>query len=336
MGRGKEVTPRKRCSIVSLRKTGMSIRAIACLLHLPKSTVCNIVQRGKVSAYGTRKTRSGRPRVTTPRDDNMIKRLATTNPSISSTEIRCQLPLRCSTQTIRRRLVNQFNLRAHRPAKKPLLTPNQRKKRLQFCKRYSNWTIDDWKEVLFSDESLFSQFGSQVSLVRRPPNTRFCIRYTAPTVKHCKKVMVWGCFSGMGRGSLYFVEEGVTVNADEYLRILDDKLVRIMTLHNCSVFQQDGAPAHSAKKVTQWLARNRVKVLEWPGNSPDLNPIENLWMVMKRKLRAHSPSNRKDIIYWLQRIWCTEISPDYCQKLVESMPKRIRKVIDNRGYTTKY
>ena len=265
-----------------------------------------------------------------------MKRLVLKNPGLTSSDIKECMQSCASTRTIRRRLVTDFNLRSRRPAKKPLLTPVQMKKRVQFCKRHKDWTVRQWSEVLFSDESTFCQFGSSVSRIRRLPNTRFLPQNTVSTVKHSSKVMVWGCFAAAGRGSLAFVPQGKTVNAQIYLDILKERLQRSMTILNCQIFQQDSAPCHTAKSVKNWMQSEGVTVLEWPGNSPDLNPIENLWFMMKRKVRKHAPTSMADLLYWIRRVWVLEVTRESCAILVSSMPRCIQAVLTNRGKMTKY
>ena len=88
--------------------------------------------------------------------------------------------------------------------------------------------------------------------------------------------------------------------------------------------------------VKEWMSSHGIRVLEWPGNSPDLNPIENLWMIMKRKVRNYQPKSLQDLIFYIKRVWCQEITPQLCQKLVNSMPSRVSAVLKNGGYPAKY
>lgn len=336
MGRNKQVTPRKRSMISQYVKDGLNSTEISAKLGIARRTVCDIVNRFKQTGSVDVRRRSGRPRITTRRDDLLIRRAAVKNPTLSSCLIKLETGLHASTRTVRRRLVDEFGLRARRPAKKPLINAKQRQKRLQFCNKYKHYTVADWNKVLFSDESTFCQFGSSVRSVRRPVGERYNQRYTLATVKHCPKVMVWGSFSGMGRGSLYFVPKGKTVNSELYLDILQSKVQLTMQIHGCSTFQQDSAPAHTSRVVKLWLQRNRIEVLEWPGNSPDLNPIENLWMLLKRKVNSHHATSMQELMYFIKRAWCRDITPELCQRLVASMPKRVKDVIRNKGYVTKY
>lgn len=336
MGRKKQITPRKRAIIQQYHKDGLRQREICKRLKLNKSTVCRLVQHFSRTGSSEAKKSTGRPRITSKRDDIAIGRSARVNPTYSSTQIMLDSGVHASTRTIRRRLLKEFGLAARRAAKKPLLTDQQRRKRLKFCKERQHWTVENWKKVLFTDETLICQFGSPATFVRRPKGERFNARYTIRTTKHSPKVMVWGSFSYAGRGSLYFVDQGQTVNAEEYKKILTSKVPITMRIHNCQIFQQDSAPAHTAKSVRQWFTSNGIQVLEWPGNSPDLNPIENLWQVLKQSVRRRHPKNMNELKHCIKQAWCLDISRELCENLIRSMPNRCKTVIQSKGHITKY
>ncbi len=98
------------------------------------------------------------------------------------------------------------------------------------------------------------------------------------------------------------------------------------------IFQQDLSPAHTAKSTKSWL---NVGVLDWPENSPDLNLTENLWSIIKRKMRNKRPKNADELKATVKETWAP-ITPQQCHKLITSMPRRIEAVIKAKGAPTKY
>ena len=131
-------------------------------------------------------------------------------------------------------------------------------------------------KVLFSDKSTFQKFVVRKRHVRRPTGKRFDERYTIPTVKHPPSQMVWGAMSRNGVGALSFLPPGTTMNGPKYVQMLSEKLTFHLQVHNCQIFMQDGAPCDRSKVAKNFLDSNNIDLLEWPGNSPNLNPIENL------------------------------------------------------------
>ena len=134
----------------------------------------------------------------------------------------------------------------------------------------------------------FSANNFSQQIVRRLPGTKgYSSKFTVKTVKHPLKIMVWGCFSSQGQAALHFLEKEQMMNTAKYINILKAKLLTLMPIHNCSVFQQDSAPCHTALSVSHWFEQQLFRLLSRPAHSPNLNSIENLWMIIKKRLAKH-------------------------------------------------
>ena len=94
-----------------------------------------------------------------------------------------------------------------------------------------------------------------------------------------------------GTGGPYFLTSGTTMNGEKYVKALQEKLQLHMTVHHCDIFMHDGAPCHRSRVVKKFLGEKNIRRLDWPGNSPDLNPIENLWMLLKNKVSEKQPTS---------------------------------------------
>ncbi len=101
------------------------------------------------------------------------------------------------------------------------------------------------------------------------------------------------------------------------------------------ILQQDLAPAYTAKTTCKWFADHDITVLDWPANSPDLNPIENLWGIVKRKI-SNIRSNITDELKAVIKATWASITPEQSHKLIASMPRRIETVIHANRAPTKY
>ena len=81
------------------------------------------------------------------------------------------------------------------------------------------------------------------------------------------------------------------MNIDFYLQVLEDNMLDFYNIHGSELFMHDSAPCHKARKVTRYLKQKQMNILEWPGNSPDLNPIENCWHKMKKTMSKKKTTN---------------------------------------------
>ncbi len=146
--------------------------------------------------------------------------------------------------------------------------------------------------------------------------------------------MVWGCMSAAGTGELRFIEGNMDSNM--YCDTLKQKMVpSLQKLGRTAVFHHNNDPKHTAKITTAFLMKLKVKVMEWPSMSPDLNPIEHMWGILKRKVEKHHVSNIQQLQDVIMEEW-KRMPATTCAALVNSMPRRIKAVLDNNGASTKY
>ena len=288
-----------------------------------------------------RKKGSGGVRKIKKETDVVLKRVVSEKPRITAKEIKKLHPdllKDVAVRTIQNHLNKNLNLPSMHAAKKPLLTAAMKTKRLAFCKKYKDWRPDEWDKVMFSDESMFKCIDGGSARVRRPRGSdRYDPKFTVKTVKHPDQQMIWGCFSGAGgRGGLYFLPKNTTMNGTRYREVLEEHLLPFKDIHGFEIFMHDGAPCHKTLAVKSFLQENDIDILEWPGNSPDLNPIENVWGFMKRKLRSMDTSSVPRMVKVIKDVWLRELDPEYFRKLSHSMPKRIAEVLQKKGALLKY
>jgi len=108
-----------------------------------------------------------------------------------------------------------------------------------------------------------------------------------------------------------------------------------LELPNDFIFQQDNDPKHCSKLAKNFFTNNKINVLSWPPQSPDLNPIEHLWAELERRIFLSDRTSIKKFEDALKKTF-DSISIDYCKKLVNSIPQRLRKVISAKGLNTPY
>ncbi len=325
---GKELSEDLKKRIVALHKDGVGYKKIAKTLKLSCSTVAKTIQRFNRTGSTQNRPRHSRPKKLSARAQRHIQRLCLGNRHMSAASIAAEVegvggqPV--SAQTIHRTL-HQIG----RPRRKPLLKMMHKKARKQFAEDKQTKDMDYWNHVLWSDETKINLFGSDgVKCVWRQPGEEYKDKCVLPTVKHGGgSVMVWGCMSAAGTGELQFIEG--TMNANMYCDILKQRLGRR------AVFQHDNDPKHTSKTTTALLKKLRVKVMDWPSMSPDLNPIEHLWGILKWKVEEHKVSNIHPLRDVVMEEWKrTPVAT--CEALVNSMPKRVKAVLENNGGHTKY
>lgn len=341
------MTPKPRVSIehrvriVVLAEEGHTSRYIATKVPCNQSTIVRILKKYETIGKVDDLPRSGRPRKTTVRDDRILKRMCLQNRHLTSPELlsswKKHADIDVCPSTVRARL-HSVGLKGRRARKKPLLTDFQRKRRLAWAKQHISWTPEQWNRVIFSDESHFCLHGNQGhSFVRRYSHEEFKPECLNHTVKHPLKIMVWGCISGVGVGRLELVSG--MMNGSKYINVLEKKMLpsaAAMFPDADFMFQDDNAPCHRSKIVEEWFASKQVTRISWPGQSPDLNPIENLWHKIGYEVSKKKPTNKAQLIEGIIHAWNHIVSPELLKNLVDSMPSRCQAVVKSKGWPTKY
>ncbi len=219
-----------------------------------------------------------------------------------------------------RRTLKQMDSSNRRPHRVPLLSVKNRTRRIQFTQAHQNWTIEDWKNVVWSEES-DATFRCRVRIWHKEHESMdpSCLVSTVQAGGG-GGVMVWGIFSWHTLGSLVPIE--YCLNATAYLSIVADHVHPFMTTVYPSFwcyFQQDNAPCHNTHIILDWFLEhdNEFTLLKWAPQSPDLNPIEQLWDVVEREIPIMDvqPTNLQQQHDTIMSIW-SKISEECFQHLV--------------------
>ncbi|KAH6948725.1 hypothetical protein HPB50_026026 [Hyalomma asiaticum] len=227
-------------------------------------------------------------------------------------------------------------------AKKPLLSGQNKIARLRFAIDHRSWSVDDWKSVIFSDESAFSTRWDQQQRVWRLEGTPF----TQQNSKHVAgsgrtAVNVWGAISFPGLGPLVRIEG--KFNSAAYCDILEYVLIPYVLdgpwPDGYCHYQHDLSPVYTAKRVRTLLDALGVNCLEWPPKAADINIIENVWGLIKSNLskRSLNTLNADELWEAIQEEWL-RLQQDnaFVEALYRSLPSRMECVIQSGGGMTRY
>jgi transposase len=342
MGRG--LSPTKKAHILHLLGLQKSIRAVAKEVACSPSTVHSVARGSNVTIADNR---GGRPKSLTNREVKEVARALIGHDIHTATEARSLIHSRFGKSvhsTTISRALRATGMKAVVKKKKPLLTQRHRKLRLEFARKYASYTPADWKRVIWSDETKINRFqsdGRRWSWSKSSGGAGVLKdSEVSPTLKFGGgSLMMWGCMTSTGVGG--FCRILGTMDADLYCEILRGELMDTLEAQNLDVteviYQQDNDPKHTSLKASKTLEDLGLEVLDWPAQSPDLNPIEELWRYLKIRLGRYPkpPEGIEELWVRVQKEW-KDIPGNLISELVASMPRRIEAVLRAKGGHTKY
>ena len=318
----------QRQMILHFWKQGIRTAAeIHSLTKFPLKTIYRNLKKIEETGDVKHKGGSGRIKKITADASRAIGQYIRRNPTLSSVSIAEKLDdigVNVSRSTVSRHLAD-LGYRNALPLSTPMLTSAHKQKRVERAQKHKD---DNWKNTLLSDETSFQLFRNTIKHWYKNA------RPIRPMPKDRSKIFAWGGFCVKGKTSLFCFRR--IMDGKYYTEILEKHIPEIRSmLRDEWRLQQDNDPKHTSRVAQEFLNSNVPEVMDWPSNSPDLNPLENLWAIVKRNVEKCRPKNLSELESFLGEKW-DNIPNSLLISLVDSMSRRCNEVIEKNGERISY
>jgi len=352
------LTRAKICELHSTNGWGATTIKKKRFPDIPRSTIQYTLTQESKRQKQQSLARSGGPRKLTEDDRDHIYETIQQNPSILVADLLAEVDYKVKRTSIWR-LTHEMGLRKWRKMQRPTLTPLSAEKRLTWARRYEHFTSEDWARVYWSDECTIERgIGQRREWTFTRPKDQLWEHeeeghqvQMIPTRGKQIKQMFWAAFSGLPRrsGLIPLFGDPQSRRGGVSSRTIEELYRRVLpTLLNSidqdAIFQQDNAPVHTAYIIQGTLNELGCDIMEWPPYSPDLNPIENLWALLKAEILKRHPEliqlpNNETTLDLLvdaaQEAW-EGLDIEMFKHLSDTMPHRVADVIKYEGWHTSY
>ncbi|RWS20436.1 hypothetical protein B4U80_12078 [Leptotrombidium deliense] len=331
----------EKCKIVSMHSAGRKVSEIAAELQRGKQTIRDILNRWSNEESILRKAGTGKKRKTSEEEDTQLTQFAINNPFATNEQIANAANLELSKQSVSRRL-KDVKRKRYVAAKKPHLTGDEIEERFDYALNYSNWTNDECNQVVCMDESCVETTPKGSIRVTRLRNTRFD-KENIDDSQHAGRLSIpihaWISYHGLGT----MTKIDGHLNSEKYMEILQTEIPKINDRfqHNNWYLVNDRSPIHTANTIKEYIRSLPVHDMNHPRKSPDLNPIENVFGELKRKIkkriRSEGRIRRKEQLWnWMSDAWKEIAESNFVYHLYRTFPIRFYEVTNKHGHFSRF
>lgn len=303
----------------------------------------------KFQATGSthRRPGSGRPKTISARTERRVRYLALRDRRMTFESVGKLMCPVISASAVRR-IMAAAGYHRRKARTVFFLTADHRVQRLKWAKEHADWTEFEWSRVIWSDEAyvVVGDQAGQVFVTRRADEVYDDECVVEKFKQSSFRVMIWGCIMMDRKGPMTVLEypggKSGGMTAQRYReQVLEPHLLKfhqeMSEQRGLVAFQHDGAGSHRAGVTKKWLADHLIDCFPHPAASPDMSPVENVWHILKEKIRARPrmPTTQNELVQAVREAW-DEITEQDINKYVKGMPERVQALIKAKGSHMKY
>ena len=341
------LTPDQHDCIVRLSQNGFPQDVIAATFSCSECGVCQVLQNYNTRGHTMDLPRSGRPPKINERGLRHLERAVNDNRRQTLGEItqflNTCLPSPVAPRTVQRALHNHLDFSSRQACKKPFLKPVHIENRLNWARDMQTYGMEEFSRIIWTDEcSVELGKNTRNPLVWRRPHEKYDSKCLVPTFKSGRSsLMFWGCIAYGKKGPLVFLPKERRTGVDYVDLVLAGPLWDfyrdLFEERGIAKVMEDGAPVHTCRVAQDFRDSHSMEIFAHPAQSPDMNPIEHLWYLLKSRInrRKNIPKNLDELKEAILEEW-EEIDIETINLLIDSMPNHIQALLKAKGGSTKY